>query len=72
MSSKDLLLPEDGDPGSTGQPAPPALREPPPPGRQPGPPPGPPLDVSNEILISRVDDISQEMTIDIQYGIILK
>ena len=64
MSSKDPLLPEDGDPGSPGQPAPPALRGPPPPEPQPGPPP----DVSNEILISRVDDISRERTIDIKYG----
>ena len=53
---KDPLLPEDGDPGSPGQPAPPALRGPPPPEPQPGPPP----DVSNEILISRVDDISRK------------
>ena len=65
MSSKDPLLPEDGDPGSPGQPA---LRGPPPPGPQPGPPPGPPLDVSNEILISRVHDISRQRTIDIKYG----
>ena len=60
MSSKDPLLPDD-DPGPTGPPVPPTLPGPP-------PPPGPPPDVSNEILISRVADISRERTIDIKYG----
>ena len=56
IMSSKPLLSEDGDPGSA----------------PPGPQPGPSLDVSNEILISRVDDISRERTIDIEYGIILK